>query len=95
MSRNPHLPESIAIGDSAIAMVSLLLFGFPISRRRKPTRLALLLIATSIGATIGCSGTKAATPPANPGTTPGSYAVTVTRSSGLIMAATAVIVTVN
>jgi hypothetical protein len=86
-----------------IAMASLLMFGFPIRRRRTMTHLGLLLITILIGAAMGCGGgTNAAappanpgTPPANPGTPPGAYTVTVTGSSGSIMAATAVTVTVN
>ena len=95
VTRNQHPPRGIAIGGPAIAMASLLFFGFPIPRRRKLTQLGLLLIATLIGATMGCSGTRAAAGPANPGTTPGAYTVTVTGSSGSIMATTAVTVTVN
>jgi hypothetical protein len=85
----------IAIGGPAIAMASLLFFGIPIRRRRKLTQLGPLLIATLIGATMGCGGTKATAPPANPGTTPGAYTVTVTGSSGAIKATTAVAATVN
>jgi hypothetical protein len=93
-----------------IAMASLLMFGFPIRRRRTMTHLGLLFVATLIGAAMGCGGgTNAAAPPANPGTppanpgtpptspgtTPGAYTVTVTGSSGSIIATTAVSVTVN
>jgi hypothetical protein len=55
----------------------------------------LRLIATLMGAAIGCGGGKAAAPPSNPGTTPGAYTVTVTGSSGAITATTAVTVTVS
>jgi hypothetical protein len=78
-----------------MAIASLLLFGLPLRRRRTMTWLGLLSIATLIGATIGCSGTTAPAPAANPGTTPGAYTVTVAGSSGSIMATTAVTVTVN
>jgi hypothetical protein len=88
-------PRVAAIGGSAVAMASLLLFGFPIRRRRTMTQLSLLLIAIFIAAAIGCGGKNAATPLANPGTTPGTYIVTVLGSSGSIMATTAVTVTVN
>jgi hypothetical protein len=87
-----------AIGGSVVAIASLLWFGFPIRRRRTITKLGLLLIATLIGAAIGCGGGNAAAPPANPanpGTTPGAYTVTVTGSSGGITATTAVTVTVS
>lgn len=96
VTRNQHPPRGVAIGGPVIAMASLLLFWFPIRRRRKMTQLGLLLIAILIGAANGCGGgTKAAAPPANPGTTPGVYTVTVTGSSGSITATTAVTVTVN
>ena len=94
-ARTQDPPRVAAIGGSAVVMASLLLFGFPIRRRRTMTQLGLLLIAIFIGAAIGCGGKNAATPPANPGTTPGTYIVTVTGSSGSIMATTAVSVTVN
>jgi trimeric autotransporter adhesin len=88
-------PRVAAAGGALMAMASLLFFGFPIRRRRTITQLSLLPIATLISAAIGCGGTKAAAPPANPGTTPGAYTVTVTGSSGAIKATTAVTVTVN
>jgi hypothetical protein len=79
-------------------MASVFWFVFPIRRRRTITQLGLLLIATLIGAAIGCGGGNAAAPPAtpaNPGTTLGTYTVTVTGSSGAVTATTAVTVTVN
>jgi hypothetical protein len=77
-------------------MICVLWFGFPVQRRRRTiSSLGLLLIATLTGATIGCGGTKAAVPLANPGTTPGVYTVTLTGTSGSITATTTVIVTVN
>jgi hypothetical protein len=90
-----RLPQVAAIGGSAVAMASLLSFGFPIRRRRTSLPLGLLLIATLIGTAIGCGGKNAAAPTANPGTTPGDYTVTVSGSSGAITAATAATVTVN
>ena len=93
-TRNQHRPRGLAIGGTAIAMATLLLVGFPTWRQTRMARV-ILLIATLIGTTIGCDGTKAAAPLANPGTTPGTYTVTVAGSSGSIMATTAVTVTVN
>jgi trimeric autotransporter adhesin len=98
---NSHLairnqqPCGVAIPGSTMALSSLLLFGLPIRQRRNLTQFGRLLIAILIGATMGCAGTKAAAPRANPGTTPGAYTVTITGSSGSIMATTAVTVTVN
>src|ERR1700733_2588806 len=98
VARAQHHPPGFAIGGTVVAMASLLWFGFPIRRRRTITPLGLLLIATLIAGAIGCGGGKAAAPPAtpaNPGTTPGAYTVTVTGSSGAITVTTAVTVTVN
>jgi trimeric autotransporter adhesin len=86
------------IGGTVVAMASLLWFGFPSRRRRAITQRGLLLIAALIAGTVGCGGGKAAASPptpANPGTSPGAYIVTVTGSSGAITATTAVTVTVN
>jgi len=71
-------------------------FGLPIRRHRDKALLGLLLLVVIAGGAVGCGGAKAnATNPTNPGTTPGVYTVTVTGSSGSIMATTAVTVTVN
>jgi trimeric autotransporter adhesin len=94
-ARVQYPPRVAAAGGALIAMASLLFFRFPIRRRKTITQLSLLPIATLISAAIGCGGTKIAAPPANPGTAPGSYTVTVTGSSGAIKATTAVTVTVN
>ena len=93
LARAQH--SGVAIGGSVVAIASLLWFGFPIRRRRTITKLGLLLMATLIGAAIGCGGGNSAAPPANPGTTPGAYTVTVMGSSGAITATAAVTVTVN
>jgi hypothetical protein len=92
-----HSPRAVAIGGSLVSMMSLLLFGFPIRPRRTTLRLSLLLVASLIGAAVGCGGKNTAppAPPANPGTRLGAYTVTVTGSSGAITATTAVAVTVN
>jgi hypothetical protein len=98
---NSHLairnqqPRGIGIAGSTMALASLLLFGLPIRQRRNLKQFGRLLITILIGATMGCGGTKTAAPPANPGTTPGAYTVTITGSSGSIMATTVVTVTVN
>ena len=94
-ARTQYPPRVAAAAGGLIAMASLLFFGFPIRRRRTITQFSLLTIATLISAAIGCGGTKAAAPPANPGTTPGAYTVTVTGSSGAIKDTTSVTVTVN
>ena len=81
-------------------MVALLLFGIPRRRRRWKTLLSLLLFASLAAAAIGCAAmpAPATTPvmtPANPGTTPGPYVVTVTGTSGAVTQSTTVTVAVN
>ena len=96
VTSNQHPSRPSAIGGLAAGMTWLLWFGFPVRRRRIAiAQLGLLLFATLIGTATGCSGSKAATPPANPGTTPGTYMVTVTGTSGSITAITTVSVALN
>jgi trimeric autotransporter adhesin len=80
-----------------VALAALFFFGMPLRRRRLKTLLGLLLLATIAGAGIGCSSAANNTPmtPANPGTTVGSYIVTVTGTSGATTATTAVTVAVD
>ena len=74
-------------------MSALFFLGIPRRRRRWKTLLSLLLFASLAAAAIGCAGTPA--PPANPGTTPGAYVVTVTGTSGAVTQSTTVTVAVN
>ena len=84
-------------GGSALA--AFLFFGLPLRRRRTKTLLSLLLLGAFAVIVMGCGGAqKAANPvttPANPGTTVGSYMVTVTGSSDALTASTSVAITVN
>jgi hypothetical protein len=97
---NKPLKGIITVGGGA-TMAALLFVAMPIRRRRWKALLGLLLFAILDGAAIGCGGAMTNVPAApNPdatitGTTPGSYTVTVTGTSGVIMATTAVPVTVN
>jgi hypothetical protein len=95
--RNQHNRMS-ALGGGG-ALVGFLFFGLPSRRPRAKTLLSLLLLGAFAAIVMGCGGAqKAANPvttPANPGTTVGSYMVTVTGSSGTLTASTTVAVTVN
>jgi len=88
----------LALGGGG-ALVAFLFFELPSRRRRTKTLLSLLLLGAFATTVIGCGGAqKAANPvatPANPGTTAGSYLVTVTGSSGALTASTTVAVTLN
>jgi hypothetical protein len=93
--RNP-LRRILPIGGATMA--ALLFLAPPAFRRRWNPWLGLLLFAVIAGAAIGCGGamtkTTAPTAATNPGTTAGSYTVTVTGISGATTATTAVTVTV-
>jgi trimeric autotransporter adhesin len=80
-----------------VTLAGLFFFGMPLRRRSLKTLLSLLLLVSFAGAVIGCSGAANNTPmtPANPGTTPGTYTVTVMGTSGTTTANTAVSVMVN
>jgi hypothetical protein len=88
----------LALGGGS-ALAAFPFFGLPLRRRRTKTLLGLLLLGAFAAIVMGCGGTqKAANPvttPADPGTTAGSYMVTVTGSSGTLTASTNVAVTVN
>jgi hypothetical protein len=88
----------LALGGGG-ALVAFLFFGLPLRRLRTKTLLSLLLLGAFEAIVMGCGGAqKAANPvttPADPGTTVGSYMVTVTGSSGALTASTTVAVTVN
>jgi hypothetical protein len=88
----------LALGGGS-ALAAFLFFGLPLRRRRTKTLLSLSLLGAFATIVMGCGGAqKAANPvttPGNPGTTVGSYMVTVTGSSGALTASTTVAVTVN
>ncbi len=84
--------------------VLALLFFFVVPRRRRNwlAMLGLLVLFASAGAAIGCGGGSGGGGgggggggSSNPGTTPGTYTVTVTGTSGSITKTTAVTVVVN
>jgi trimeric autotransporter adhesin len=95
--RNQRHPM-LALGGGG-SLVAFLVFGLPLRRRLTNTLLSLLLLGSLAAIVMGCGGAqKAASPvttPADPGTTAGSYMVTVTGSSGALTASTTVAVTVN
>ena len=88
----------LALGEGG-ALVAFLFFGLPFRRPTTKTLLSLLLLGAFAAIVMGCGGAQKAanpvTPPDNPGTTVGSYMVTVTGSSGPLTASTTVAVTVN
>jgi hypothetical protein len=81
----------LALGADGV-LAAFLFFGLPLRRRQTKTLLRLLLLGAFAAIVMGCGGAQKA---ANPGTTVGSYIVTVTGSSGALTASTTVAVTVN
>jgi hypothetical protein len=65
-------------------LACVLLFGIPARRRRWRTAFAMLaLLVTLMGGLLACGG-SGGSPPCTPmpGTTPGTYTITVTGTSG-------------
>ena len=93
----PYITSNRAVSvRGGMILSALLLFGVPVRRRRSNTFLMLLLIATGSAMAVGCGGGGNANKGnANPGTTPGSYAVTVIGVAGTTTAITHVTVTLN
>jgi hypothetical protein len=93
----PYMTRNGAVSvDGGMILSALLLFGVPVRRPKWKTLFMLLLIAAAAAMAVGCGGgTNANKAIANPGTTPGNYAVTVTGVAGATMATTHVTVTLN
>ena len=89
------LERMLTLGGSG-TLAALLLFCVPFRRRAWPTLLGLLVLVALITVSTGCGGSSStSTGPSNPGTTAGSYSVTVTGTSGATTATTVVAVTVK
>ncbi len=72
------------LGASSSAVVALLVFfGIPARRRSWRAMLSILVAMIALGALASCGGGGGG---GNPGTTPGTYTVTVTGTSGATMA---------
>jgi subtilase family serine protease len=79
-------------GGAALAM--LFFFGIPARRRSWLSMLGLLAFFVSMAA-VGCGGSSHSGGGGNPGTTPGTYTVTVTGTAGSATQKTTVTLTVN
>ena len=87
---------------SSVALACILLFGIPFQRRRWRTSLGMLTLLIALtGGVLGCGGgggsspAPTPTPASNPGTTAGTYTVTITGTSGTIVETAEVTVTVQ
>jgi hypothetical protein len=89
---NP-LKRSFALGGGTLA--ALLIFCLPFRRRRWRMLFSLVVFAAITAGSIGCVSGVPANDPSNAGTTAGSYAITVTGTSGSAVVTTTVNLTVN
>jgi hypothetical protein len=80
-----QVPKILAVGGETLAAV-VLVFIFPIRRRRWQSLIATIILVVLVNAASGCGGTT--TPVStgggggSPGTTPGNYTITITGTSG-------------
>jgi hypothetical protein len=75
-------------------LACMLLIGIPARRRWRSGLGMLALLITLVGGMLACGG-GGCTVPNNPGTTAGTYTITVTGTSGLVTATNTVILTVQ
>lgn len=79
----------------AVALACLLIFGMGAVRRRgRSSMFMLVLLAAMVGGVASCGGGGTGGN-SKPGTTPGSYTITVTATSGTVNATTNINLTVN
>lgn len=80
-----QLPQFFAIGGETLA-ATVLLFIFPIRRRRWQSLIGALVLVFLLNAVTGCGGTSKPVTggggSVTPGTTPGNYTITVAGTSG-------------
>jgi hypothetical protein len=90
-----HYParRDFSIGGGALA--AFLVFCLPFRRRRWQSLLSLVLLSAMAALCVGCVSGVPANDPSNAGTTPGSYVITVTGTSGTASVTTTVNLTVN
>lgn len=93
-SRDRGVPWHAAVGAT---LACILLFGLPVRRRRWRSMLGMLaLIVVLGGGMLACGGTKSTSAgTSNPGTSAGTYALTVTGTSGTITTAATVTLVVQ
>jgi hypothetical protein len=95
---HPRRPSTRWYAAGGAALACVLLFGIPARRRSWPLGVLLVLAAIS-GMTLGCGGGGGSNGGGGgnsiPGTTPGTYTVTVTGASGSKMSQGTVTITVQ
>ncbi len=89
----PNMRWIVGAGAAATVLLVLLMCVAPVRKRRPAIVFASLFIFVGL-AVAGCGSSGGGTTP-NPGTTPGSYSVTVTGATGNITTSTVVSVTVQ
>jgi hypothetical protein len=90
-----HFPERLAPITRGAILTCLLVFALPIRRRKGLRTLSLTFFLALLAVSMsGCSGGSTSAP-SNAGTTPGSYTVTVTGTSGTLTTTSLVTLTVR
>ena len=88
-----QFPKLFAVGGETLA-AAVLLFVFPVRRRKWQTLIGALVLVLLLNAISGCGGTSKPISKGGgdgtPGTTPGNYTITVTGTSGAATASVAV-----
>lgn len=94
--QSDQAPREVFWGGGGAALACLLLLVVPVLRRRWRWALAMApLVIVLAGGLLACGGGRANCNVVTPGTTPGTYAVTVTGTSGTSTATGTVTVTVQ
>ncbi len=92
----PALRGTLLYAAGGATLACLLFFGIPARRRRWRSVLGMIvLLALLAGGIASCGGKSSGGGSGNPGTTAGTYTITVTGASGSIMQTTTVTLTVN
>jgi hypothetical protein len=92
----PKRPGAPWYAAGGATLACLLLLGIPAKRRRWQTMLGMLaLFVALISGLLACGGASSGGGTSNPGTTAGTYTITVTGTSGATTAAGTVTLTVQ
>jgi hypothetical protein len=91
----PRLPGVPWYAAGGATLACLLLFGIPARRRWRTLLGMVMLLAVLIGGVVSCGGKAKTINTGSPGTTAGSYTITVTGTSGALSQTTTVNLTVN
>ena len=93
MNNQPKRPGTPWYATGGAALACLMLFGIPARRRSWRAMLGMLVLLASLAGGMVACGSNGST--GNPGTSPGTYVITVTGTSGSVTASGTVTVIVD